>query len=96
MTHASLLSTDWPPYVVVSIGRDPEAGEDHDHVQAVETRDPDGGETHWGSQEVIAAIRDGERFVVDGDAGAELQPAACPACGRTTLVTAEIGQPQSG
>ena len=87
MTDAALLPDDWPPYVVVSVGRDPDAGEGHDHVVAIDTRDPDGGETQWRSQEVILAIRDGERFVVDGDGGAQLQPGACPACGRTTLTS---------
>lgn len=86
----TVLAEEWPPYVVVAIARDPDADPEHDHVVGVETRDPDGGETRWGSQEVIAALRDGERFVVDGDGDATLEPAPCPACGRTTLVDAPI------
>jgi hypothetical protein len=39
----------------------------HIHVLAVETRDPDGGQTRWTTRQVIAALRDGERFVVSED-----------------------------
>lgn len=88
MTGPSILTDDWPPYLVLAISRDDSAGGGHDHVMAVDTRDPDGGETRWGIQELIAAIRDGERFAVEseGASGGHLQPSSCPACSRTTLV----------
>jgi hypothetical protein len=97
MTESPLTLTDgWPPYVVVSVGRDETSGGAHDHVVEVETRDPDGGETRWSAQQVVAAIRDGEHFVMEandaaGDAALELQPGGCPVCARTTLVTVAAG-----
>lgn len=60
----------------------------HEHVAWVETDDPDGGQTRWKPFEVIAAIRDGERFVVAEPAGGPetvLEPALCPACPLATL-----------
>ena len=80
---------DAPPYVVVCISSDADAGEGHDHVEAVETRDPDGGITRWRAADVIAAIRDGQRFVVeDGErtSAVSLEPAVCPACARVTIL----------
>jgi hypothetical protein len=80
-------SGEGPPHVVVRIERDPPAGAGHDHVFAVETRDPDGGSTRWRSSDVIAAIREGERFVVEDEHGREsvLEPALCPVCPRVTV-----------
>ena len=77
-----------PPYVVIGFERDPDATPGHDHVVAVATRDPDGGETRWITSEVLAAITDGEQFVVaeDGlDAETLLERAPCPACDVVTL-----------
>jgi hypothetical protein len=77
-----------PPYVVVRFYQDPEAAPGHDHVTAVETRDPDGGTTRWRSIDVIAAIRGGERFVVEEDGddrGSILEPALCLVCPRATV-----------
>jgi hypothetical protein len=65
-------------------------GSKHQHVTFVETRDPDGGSTRWSCVQVIAAIEDGERFVVAEDGHgtvALLEPARCPACTAPTLVT---------
>ena len=78
---------DTPPYVVVRLEHDPLAGAGHDHVTVIETRDPDGGSTRWRSIDVIAAMRDGERFVVEEGNGGEsvLEPALCPACPRATV-----------
>jgi hypothetical protein len=62
----------------------------HRHVTSVETRDPDGGSTRWTCVQVIAAIEDGERFVVAEDGHGALtllEPAGCPACDVMTLVT---------
>ena len=59
-------------------------------MTAVQTRDPDGVETRWRVVEVIAAIRDGERFVVGEDGrGVQtlLEPAICPRCPTITLMT---------
>ena len=76
---------DPPPYLVTCLEADLAAGEGHDHVVAVETRDPDGGQTRWVTVEVIAAVRDGERFVVDGGRQTALEPAICPGCATVTL-----------
>lgn len=80
-----------PPYEVgcLEMDRAPE-GSGHQHVTFVETRDPDGGSTRWTCVQVIAAIEDGERFVVAEDGhGAQtlLEPGRCPACASATLVT---------
>ena len=77
------------PYVVLCLSDDPNAGSGHDHVAAIETRDPDGGSTRWTAIDVIAAIRDGERFVVGYDGRGQealLEPGVCPACSRVTLI----------
>ena len=78
-----------PPYLVLCLSDDPGAPAGHDHVAAIETRDPDGVNTRWTAIDVIAAIRDGERFVVDDDGRGEealLEPGVCPACSLVTLV----------
>ena len=80
-----------PPYVVVRMERDDSAGAGHDHVMAVRTDDPDGGETRWTTVQVIEAVRDGERFVVDdGELRGEtvVEPAICPECATVTLTVA--------
>ena len=78
---------DAPPYVVTCLEVDRAAGEGHEHVAAIETRDPDGGQTRWTTIQVIAAVREGERFLVgeSGDARASLEPAACVGCDTATL-----------
>jgi hypothetical protein len=78
---------DAPPYVVTCLEVDRGAGEGHEHVAAVETRDPDGGQTRWTTVQVIAAVREGERFVVgdSDDARTSLEPAGCPRCSTATL-----------
>jgi hypothetical protein len=78
--------TDVPPYDVMCIERENSAGKGHDHVIAVETRDPDGGQTRWATVEVIAAVREGERFTVGDEPTASLEPAICPACANVTLL----------
>lgn len=88
---------DAPPYVVTCLETDRAAGEGHDHVVAAETRDPDGGQTRWVTVEVIAAVREGERFVV-GDEGSQrvaLEPAVCPGCPTVTLAVTP-GGPEVG
>ena len=79
-----------PPYVVLSVERDAaaEAG-GHSHVVGLTTRDPDGGETRWTLVQVIAAIRDGERFLMGGGGGGQsavIEPAVCPQCPFATLI----------
>jgi hypothetical protein len=74
-----------PPYEVTCWERGA-AGAGHEHVLAIRTRDPDGGETRWATLEVIAAVRDGETFVVAEDAS--VQPSVCPGCASVTLVVA--------
>ncbi len=80
-----------PPYVVVRFENDPEAGVGHDHVISIETRDPDGGTTSWQAVDVISALKEGERFVVEGTDGVEgiLEPALCPSC---PLATVKVGR----
>jgi hypothetical protein len=83
--------------VVVRLDHDPLAGAGHDHVTAIETRDPDGGSTRWRSIDVIAAIRDGERFDVAGNGGESvLEPALCPACPRATVKVVSADEPPAG
>ena len=75
------------PYVVVRLDQDVDTPAGHDHVAAIETRDPDGGSTRWTAVDVISAIRDGERFVMErSDArDVELEPALCSECPRATV-----------
>lgn len=63
---------------------------DHRHVIALETAGADEGAFRWTLVQVIAAIRDGELFVVGGGARGQatvLEPAVCPRCPRATLAT---------
>jgi hypothetical protein len=79
---------DAPPYIVRCVEEDSAAGEGHEHVVAVETRDPDGGETRWSTVQVLAAVREGERFVIGDEADERLPslvPARCPRCAIVTL-----------
>jgi hypothetical protein len=77
-----------PPYVVTCIDTDADAGDEHHHVVAVETRDPDGGQTRWTGPQALAAVEEGERFAFsDIGRGTRtlLGPATCPACDFPTL-----------
>ncbi|HET7646310.1 MAG TPA: hypothetical protein VFM03_07470 [Candidatus Limnocylindria bacterium] len=76
-----------PAYHVCGIQRDrARQVEGHDHVLFVETRDPDGGQTRWRCVDVIAAMRDGERFVLgEGEDRRQLEPALCTACAFATV-----------
>jgi hypothetical protein len=77
-----------PPYVVRRVETDPAAAAaGHHHVSGVDTVDPDGGETHWTLVQVIAAAREGERFVMGGEGGQaeDLEPSACPRCRLVSL-----------
>ncbi|HEX7171657.1 MAG TPA: hypothetical protein VF365_03495 [Candidatus Limnocylindria bacterium] len=78
-----------PPYQVRRVETDPAAAAaGHHHVSGVATVDPDGGETQWTLVQVIAAVRDGERFVMGGGQGGQavdLEPSACPRCRLVTL-----------
>lgn len=90
-TPASVRADEMPPYEVgcLEVDRSLEA-DGHRHAMFVDTRDPDGGTTRWSSVQVIAAIEDGEQFVVaDDDRGAPtlLEAGTCPACSVPTLVT---------
>lgn len=80
---------DLPPYSIRCAEMDPVAeANGHRHVVEVRTDDPDGGETRWTLVEVIAAIRDGERFMLGGDARGQavaIEPTVCPRCHVTTL-----------
>lgn len=84
-----IKSDELPPYSVRRISVDLVAeSAGHHHVTDVETWDPDGGRTQWAVDAVIAAMRDGERFIVGGeDRGrtTELGPAVCPRCPMATL-----------
>lgn len=79
-----------PWYVVLSIEKDRAVEPSgHSHVLGLATRDPEGGERHWTLVQVIAAIRDGERFVVGedpDDQGTSIEPTVCPRCPMATLV----------
>ena len=95
MVDRAAAPLEAPPYVVVCFIEDPEASDGHDHVAAVETRDPDGGTTLWSPVDVISAIRQGDRFVLEGgDGGSQprLEPGVCPAC---ALVTLTVDPPAS-
>jgi hypothetical protein len=85
--RSGTLEGQLPPYSVLRVHLDEaRAADGHRHVDYVETVDPDGGETRWTSVEVIAAIRDGERFVLDEGEGHErLEPTLCPRCPMATL-----------
>jgi hypothetical protein len=89
MASASSYPTEpLPPYFVVELERDPDVAPMHDHVVAVTTRDPDGGETRWDADEILAALRHGERFVAaeTGQGGETLlESGKCPACDAVTL-----------
>ena len=78
-----------PPYEVRRVETDPAAAAaGHHHVSGVDTVDPDGGETHWTLVQVVAAVRDGERFVMGGGRGGQaedLEPTVCPRCRLVTL-----------
>ena len=90
-TSASRGADEVPPYEVGCLDIEGESeASGHRHVTGVETRDPDGGSTRWSCAQVIAAIEDGERFVVAEDGRGALtllEPARCPACPMPTLVT---------
>jgi len=96
MNERPLRPTDEaPPYVVARLDQDPDTPDGHDHVTAVETRDPDGGSTQWRLVDVIAAMRDGERFVVDmvgHERASVLEPVVCPACPRATVKVGAGGE----
>ena len=99
-TPASVGADEVPPYEVGCLDTDRELeASGHRHVTFVETRDPDGGRTRWSCVEVIAAIEDGEQFVVADDGHGALTllvPARCPACTSATLVSDPAdGQPGS-
>lgn len=80
---------DIPPYEVRRVETDPAAAAaGHHHVSGVETVDPDGGQTQWTLVQVIAAVRDGERFIMGGGQGGQavdLEPSVCPRCRLVTL-----------
>jgi hypothetical protein len=87
MDDAHADPIDAPPYVVTCLEEDEAAGEGHRHVTAIETRDPDGLQTRWSTVQVIAAVREGERFVVgDAETRRSLEPGICPGCSSVTLV----------
>ena len=77
-----------PPYEVLLLESDPNQGEEHQHIIAIQTRDPDGGQTRWAAVQVISALQTGEQFVVDegdGQKRSVLEPAVCPACEKLTI-----------
>ena len=83
-----------PPYEVLLLEEDPDQGEEHQHIIAIQTRDPDGGQTRWAAVQVISALQMGERFVVDdgdGQARSVLEPAVCPACEKLTIAVSAGG-----
>lgn len=56
----------------------------HRHLRSIDTRDQDGATTRWNVPDLMAALRDKERFVV-GDGEATLAVGLCPACPFMTL-----------
>lgn len=85
-----------PPYLVTRIEMR-QAGTGHDHVVAIETEDPDGGATRWELAPLLAALRNGERFMVapteDGEEG-ELTVRRCDGCTEWVLARAGRHGPQ--
>lgn len=79
------------PYRVWCVeGYDVDGISDHRHVVAVETADADGRTMRWTLVRAIAAIRDGELFVVGGSGLGQatvVEPAVCPRCPQATLVS---------
>ena len=66
----------------------------HRHVVALATSGADGRRSRWTIVQVIAAIREGELFVVgEGGRGqaAVLEPWICPHCRRATVITHPSG-----
>jgi hypothetical protein len=57
----------------------------HHHALGVETRDADGSRRRWSSVQVIGAVRDGARFVIEDAPEASLEPGLCPICPFVTL-----------
>jgi hypothetical protein len=87
MTETSARTDDMPPYEVVDVHYADVPG-GHEHVAYVETSDPDGGETRWTQAEILAAVRQGERFVLTQGGvvtDTTLEVATCPACPQPTL-----------
>ena len=90
MIEQSVDAGTVPPYEVACVELDSRleaAG--HRHVTHIETRDPDGGRTRWSREQVLSAIRDGERFVlVNAGNGTTtlMEPRLCPRCPFFTLV----------
>ena len=78
------------PYEVACVELDPRLdATSHPHVAFIETRNPDGGRTRWSREQALAAIRQGERFVVvTGGNGMRvlMQPGLCPRCPFFTLL----------
>jgi len=95
MLDSARAPAEAPPYRVLCFVEDPDAPDGHDHVTAIETHDPDGGTTRWRSVDVIAAIHDGDRFVIGQDDGADestLEPGVCPGCAMVTLTSDPPGR----
>jgi hypothetical protein len=83
-----------PPYEVACVELDARHRPSHPHVTFIETRDPDGGRTRWSHEQVLAAMRQGERFVMaDGSDGtpALIEPGLCPHCPLFTLLVHPSG-----
>lgn len=76
----------WPPYEVICVQFD-DLGtmQGHRHLRSVDTRDQDGGRTRWNVSDLLAALRDKERFVVGGSEATTLAVGLCPACPFMTL-----------
>jgi hypothetical protein len=89
MTTPPLGAAPMPPHEVACVELDARLElSSHRHVTFVQTRDPDGGLTRWSRMQVIAAIRNGERFAVAGESHghlALLEPGLCPSCPFFTL-----------
>jgi hypothetical protein len=87
--RSSPTAEELPPYQVTCVEVDQRLGPNHPHVTFIETRDPDGGRTRWSHEQVLAATRQGERFVLaEGGDGtpAVIEPGLCPHCPRFTLL----------
>lgn len=62
----------------------------HRHLVALEASGADGVRYRWTIVEVIAAIREGELFIVgegEGEQAAVLEPSVCAVCRRATAIT---------
>jgi hypothetical protein len=78
-----------PPHVVLCVGYDDVgATSGHRHLRYLEAVDPGGMRMQWQLAQIVAAMRNGERFVAGGGGGrpaTTLELGLCPVCPFITL-----------